>query len=144
MKKIKEKNLLLVGGLALVGLLLYKSISAKPDGNYTLLPGGGDGDNSGKGQNINVNDLVNTAVDFGKDVLDYARDQNQPTTTDGRALVVVYKMIRDSLQKQLEKAAANGGVYTWVDKDGVSRSKTADEIQREIAVVEEKIRSLSK
>lgn len=145
MKKIKEKNLLLVGGLALVGLLLYKSISSQSGGGDYITPyNGGNGNNSGNNPNVNVNDIVNTAADFGKDVLDYFKGQNQPTTTDGRALVVVYKMIRDSLQKQLEKAAANGGVYTWVDENGVSRSMTTDEIKSKIETVERRIESLSK
>ena len=145
MKKIKDKNLLLVGGLALVGLLLYKSISAQSgDGNYNTIPYGGGNGNNGNNPNIDVNNIVNTAADFGKDVLDYFRDQNQPPTTDGRALITVYKMILDSLKKSLEKAAANGGVYTWVDKNGVSRSMTTDEIKSKIETIERRIESLSK
>lgn len=145
MKKIKEKNLLLVGGLALVGLLLYNRISSQSGGgNYNITPYSGGNGNNGNNPNIDVNNIVDTAADFGKDVLDYFKGQNQPPTTDGRALVVVYKMIRDSLQKQLEKAAANGGVYTWVDENGVSRSMTTDEIKSKIETVERRIESLSK
>lgn len=144
MKKIKEKNLLLVGGLALVGLLLYNRISSQSGGgNYNTTPYSGGNGNNGNNPNIDVNNIVNTAADFGKDVLDYFKGQNQPQT-NGRTMLVVYKSILNSLNLALKKAAANGGVYTWVDENGVSRSMTTDEIKSKIETVERRIESLSK